>query len=118
MRKVAKSVENVEFSCNITSLLSAEVTARIKAAFSVKIRDQGPDYRCFVTECDKGVYNCYYKECQMVESARQRSQQQTGKLSCSLFVSSMSNFSTRGTHMQAHRKGNLPWIPSFYPNGT
>ena len=48
MRKVAKSVDNVEFSCNVTSLLSAEATARIKAAFSVKTRDQGPDYRCFV----------------------------------------------------------------------
>ena len=74
LRKISQVVDHqpIVYSCNISSLIDSDSALDIREAFSVKIRDQGPDYRCFVTKCHKGVYTCYYKECQMVESARQR----------------------------------------------
>ena len=41
--------------------------------FSVRLRPQGPDYRCFVAKLDDGVFRCYNKECEVAQLARTRS---------------------------------------------
>ena len=49
--KRAKRPEHVpEYSSNVTLLLDAELKAEIATAISVRVRPQGPDYRCFATK--------------------------------------------------------------------
>ena len=38
--------------------------------FSVRLRPQCPDYRCFVAKQDDGVFRCYNKECEVAQLAR------------------------------------------------
>lgn len=80
-RKVARLDDSTsKHSINVTGLLSAEDTQSIKAVYSVRVRDQGPDYRCFVSVSSEGDIKCYFKECQIVQNARVRSQLQAGEL--------------------------------------
>ena len=54
-----------QFSSNVTLLLDAEIKTEVVNAYSVRIRPQGPDYRCFVLEG--------YKGCEVVRHGRARS---------------------------------------------
>ena len=79
LRKVVKLEDSIQYSTNVTSLLSAEDAQSIIAVYSVRVRDQGPDYRCLVSLSFGGTFKCYFKECQIVQNARIRSQLQTGE---------------------------------------
>lgn len=72
--KVAKL--EPEYSSNVTALLSPEDTTKFKAVYSIRVRDQGPDYRCFVTLGHDGVYRCQFRDCAAAECARKRSSEE------------------------------------------
>ena len=44
-----------QHSSNVTLLLHAELKTEVTTAYSVRVRPQGPDYRCFVTEGTDGA---------------------------------------------------------------
>ena len=72
--KRAKRPEHVpEHSSNVTLLLDAELKAEIATAISVRVRPQGPDYRCFATKDVDGTWKCTNKDCEVVRQGRIRS---------------------------------------------
>ena len=74
IRKVAKFEQpQAQHSTNVTSLLPPEDAANLQAVYSVRVRDQGSDYRCFVSLSMDGVYKCYFRDCTAAEDARARS---------------------------------------------
>ena len=62
-----------EYSSNVTLLLDAELKAEIATAISVRVRPQGPDYRCFATKGVDGTWKCTNKDCEVVRQGRIRS---------------------------------------------
>ena len=62
-----------QYSSNVTFLLDAELKVEIATAYSVRVRPQGPDYRCFITKGTDGAWKCTNKECEVVRQGRARS---------------------------------------------
>ena len=81
--KRAKPEHVPEYSSNVTLLLDAELKAEIATAISVRVRPQGPDYRCFATKGVDGTWKCTNKDCEVVRQGRIRSME-SGK-SCDVF---------------------------------
>lgn len=83
--KRAKRPEHVpEYSSNVTLLLDAELKAEIATAISVRVRPQGPDYRCFATKDVDGIWKCTNKDCEVVRQGRIRSME--SGTSCDVFL--------------------------------
>ena len=62
-----------QYSSNVTFLLDAELEVEIATAYSVRVRPQEPDYRCFITKGTDGAWKCTNKECEVVRQGRARS---------------------------------------------
>ena len=71
--KHAKPQPVTTFSCNVTRLLDAELKTEIATAISVRVRPQGPDYRCFATKGVDGTWKCTNRDCELVLQGRVRS---------------------------------------------
>ena len=64
------------FDANVTRVIpksQESPTGPIAKAISVRVRPQGPDYRCFVTADSEGVWKCTNKDCQIAQLGRARS---------------------------------------------
>ena len=74
LRKKAKyEQEKAQPNNDVSGLLSSEEAVSLKSVYSVRVRDQGPDYRCFVSLGRDGSYKCHFRDCIMVQDARSRS---------------------------------------------
>ena len=71
--KRAKPQPVTTYSSNVTRLLDAELKTEIATAISVRVRPQGPDYRCFATKGVDGTWKCTNKDCELVRQGRVRS---------------------------------------------
>ena len=45
----------------------------VQEAYSVRVRPQGPDYRCFVSKSKEGNWKCGFKHCEVSQQGRDRS---------------------------------------------
>ncbi len=73
--KRPKLSTEAHYNRNVTELLSEDtgLGRECKQIYSVRVRPQGPDYRCFVTKLTDNKWSCTYGDCQVAEQGRARS---------------------------------------------
>ena len=72
-KKAKYEQEKAQPNNDVSGLLSSEEAVSLKSVYSVRVRDQGPDYRCFVSLGRDGSYKCHFRDCITVQDARSRS---------------------------------------------
>jgi predicted RNA-binding Zn-ribbon protein involved in translation (DUF1610 family) len=72
-KRLKLSTTEAPFDCDVTELLCEDTRRELEQVFSVRVRPQGPDYRCFVTKHTSGRWICTYGDCQVAEQGRTRS---------------------------------------------